>query len=130
MFGLRQGLLRDELMTGANLSNYNQDNKELNGLAGLVSFVPSGGELFSIQGGNDKLPASAWKQAIDTHNTYCSSSSSSSSKSKVLELSHVAEYVSTVVTMGDQFELFTQNGTPLGEYDVVILAAPLQQSRV
>jgi prenylcysteine oxidase/farnesylcysteine lyase len=130
--GLRQGLLRDELMTGANLSNYNQDNTELNGLAGLVSFVPSGGELFSIQGGNDQLPASAWKQAIETHHTYCSSSSSSSSSSSnsKSKFNHVAEYASTVVTTGDQFELFTQHGTPLGEYDVVILAAPLQQSRI
>ena len=117
---IKQGLLRAELVTGANLSNYNQDNTELNGLAGLVSFAPTTGKLFSIQGGNGQLPLSAWKQAQTKH---CPKETTSRMHVK-------EEYVTTAVATDTSFELFTQSGRPLGEFDVVILAAPLQHSRI
>lgn len=65
------GVLRKELITSANLSNYNQKNSQLNGLSGLVSFVPSSKGLFRVEGGNDKIPISAWKQAIFNRRSQC-----------------------------------------------------------
>ena len=115
-----QGNLRKELLEAVNLCNYNQNNDNLNGLVGLISFVPTQGELFSILGGNSQLISSAWKQATNTSNQFCSNRSL---------FQHVTKRVTTVISDTNSFEVWS-NDELMGHFDIVILAAPLQQSRI
>ncbi|KAL7548998.1 hypothetical protein ACHAWF_012263 [Thalassiosira exigua] len=65
---LGTGCLRGELVTTMSINNYNQDPGQLNGLVGLVSFVPVGtaGDLFSIEGGNHQLMESGEDSGLGT----------------------------------------------------------------
>ncbi|GKY99382.1 hypothetical protein MPSEU_000892900 [Mayamaea pseudoterrestris] len=119
-FFFYQGNLRRELLDAINLVNYNQDNREVNSMVGLGSFAASSGGLFSIEGGNSKLIASALQQAKLIAQTRCPGKS-------VIEIKTTR--VTAVVAGSEGFELFS-NDESLGSYDIVILAAPLHMARV
>mmetsp|Transcript_4175 Transcript_4175/g.6181 ORF Transcript_4175/g.6181 Transcript_4175/m.6181 type:complete len:565 (-) Transcript_4175:1695-3389(-) len=121
---LGMGVLRTELIASANLSNYNQKNSNLNGLSGLVSFVPSSGGMFNIQGGNYKIPISAWKQATLHRKNICSHRKTTSSS-----IDHVPIQVTSVISRSGEFELWSSQEF-LGVFQTVILAAPLQQCQI
>ena len=128
---LGHGSIREELLTAINLVNYNQNNANVNGIVGLGSYAASTGGLFSIQGGNVKLIASAFRQANKARETHCHPShSAKSDRSRILE---VAKRVTTVVaaTSADPvtFELFS-GAESLGKYDIVVLAAPFPHARI
>ena len=108
-----QGSIRDELLTAINLVNYNQDNAHVNGIVGLGSFAASTGGLFSVEGGNCRLIPAALELA----------------KQQVPTVRELAERVTTVVGNVDGFTLFAGD-EDLGRFDLVVLAAPLQQSRI
>eukprot|EP00804_Cyclotella_cryptica_P027917 CCRYP_003812-RA/>CCRYP_003812-RA protein AED:0.36 eAED:0.36 QI:243/1/1/1/0.75/0.6/5/2410/518 len=118
------GCLRSELVTAMTINTYNQDLNEMNGLVGLVAYVPAGGDLFSVEGGNYKLMNSALRQAQSRYET--SNCSTTATKARVLR--HHKK-ITTVVSREDSIELFS-NEESLGKYDVVILAAPLQMCRI
>jgi hypothetical protein len=84
------GVLRKELITSANLSNYNQKNSELNGLCGLVSFVPASKGVYKIEGGNYKIPLSAWKQSILNRKSRCIGK-------KEPSIEHISRQVTSVI---------------------------------
>ena len=94
-------------------------------MAGLVNFVASKGDLFAVKGGNHKLVQSAFNQAKSNYAKTCSSDSDG----KVV---HVPKRIKTVVSDFDTkgMELFDTDGKRLGEYDIVIIAAPLQFSDI
>ncbi|KAL7459583.1 hypothetical protein ACHAWC_011672 [Mediolabrus comicus] len=116
------GCLRSELVTAMTLNTYNKDLNEMNGLVGLVAYVP-GGEIFSIKGGNHKLMESALQQAKKTYD------SSSICKSPKERIQHKQKQVTTVISDGEKMELLSGEDS-LGHFDVVILAAPLQMCRI
>uniref|UniRef100_A0A7S2LQ48 Prenylcysteine lyase domain-containing protein n=1 Tax=Leptocylindrus danicus TaxID=163516 RepID=A0A7S2LQ48_9STRA len=118
----KQGSLRQELLTAVNLVNYNQDNSRMNGLAGLVSFVPVKGELFCVKEGNAEIPVSAIKQGNRAHSDAC--------KDQENIIRHTQKKVSSVISDFDKMELWSDDDEPLGKFDVVILAAPLQQCQI
>ena len=102
------GELRKELITSVNLSNYNQNNSQMNGLSGLVSFVPTNGELFSIMGGNYQIPISAWKQAAKNRESRCTEG----------QVRHVPKQVTSVIAKGaDELELWSGQEN-LGVFDI------------
>jgi prenylcysteine oxidase/farnesylcysteine lyase len=114
-----QGSLRNELLVAINLVNYNQDNSQVNAIVGLGSFAASAGGLFSISGGNQQLIESAIKQATATSNQHCQQPL----------VDEVAKRITTVVGSLEGFTLYA--GTELlGTFDIVVLAAPLQHSRI
>lgn len=115
-----QGSLRAELLTAINLCNYNQANSQVNGLVGVGSFISAKVELFSIVGGNYQIVKSALSQAKRTLQQNCNGKSI---------VNHVAKRVTSVVADLEKMELFS-NEESLGSFDVVILAAPIQQSRI
>lgn len=131
------GTLRKELLTAINLCNYNQLNSQLNGLVGLVSFVPSSGELFSVLGGNKQLTYSAFQQAKTRRagDSHCLKDLKQKDGHDVYK--HVQRKVTTIVSDSEKFELWSEGDKDgnkekihLGDFDVVILACPLQQSRI
>lgn len=98
---------------------------------GLVAYVSVGGDLFSVQGGNYKLMESALRQA---KNIYDSSPCRTYSLSSP-QIQRYQKQITTVISHDNTMELFglganSQQESSLGEFDIVILAAPLQQSRV
>ena len=113
-----RGNLRKEICESININNYNQNNGRLNGLAGLVSFLPSQGSVYSVLGGNDQLLSSAFQQANNTHFRGCNST-----------VRHTESAVASVVVSGDSIELMTDKGS-IEHFDIVVLAAPLQQSQI
>eukprot|EP00978_Attheya_sp_CCMP212_P011962 scaffold29674_cov51-Attheya_sp.AAC.2 len=115
-----QGSLRDELLTAVNLCNYNQVNSKLNGLAGMVSFIPTTGKLFSVVGGNNQLISSALRQADIVHDGACKNGDF---------VNHVKKAVTTVISDFEGMELWSGEEN-LGHFDTVILAAPLQHSGI
>ncbi len=117
------GCMRSELVTAMTINTYNADLNEMNGLVGLVAYVPSSGELFSVKGGNNKLMESALRQSRRLYET------TSTCKQSKQRIQRQQKQVTTVISNGDTMELLTEEGS-LGEFDIVILAAPLQQSRV
>lgn len=122
-------LLRKELLTAINLCNYNQNNAEVNALVGYASFGTStGGKLFSIKGGNSQVIDSAYRQAQATFQKNCGDKQTS----KDSKIRHVAQRVTKVVarSSGGEMDLYGTDDTLLGTYDVVILASPLQMSRI
>jgi len=124
------GCMRSELVTGMTINTYNQDLNEMNGLVGLVSYVPAngGGELFSIEGGNHLLMESALWQAREIYNTsFCTSTSPSSNKPRI---QRYQKTITTVVAREKYMELYAEGFELLGQFDIVILAAPLQQCRI
>lgn len=92
-------------------------------MAGLVNFIASKGDLFSVKGGNHKLVQSAFRQAKSNYINTCDDDN------KVV---HIPTRVKTIVSHFDTqgMELFDTDGKKLGSYDVVVLAAPLQFSDI
>jgi len=117
------GCLRSELVTAMTINTYNQDLNQMNGLVGLVAYVPSGGELFSVEGGNYKLMESAIRQATKIYDT------SACPKLPVQRIQQHQKRITTVVSGENSMEIFSADES-LGNFDIVILAAPLQQSRI
>ena len=117
------GCMRSELVTAMTINTYNADLNEMNGLVGLVSYVPSSGELFSVKGGNNKLIESALHQARRLYET------TSTCKHSKQRIHRQQKQITTVISNGDTMELLS-NEESLGEFDIVILAAPLQQCRI
>lgn len=91
------------------------------GLAGLVSFVPVKGELFCVKEGNAEIPVSAMKQGNKAHSDMCHH------KENIIR--HNRKKVSTVISDFDKMEVLSDDEI-LGKFDVVILAAPLQQCQI
>ena len=89
------------------------------GLVGVGSFISAKVELFSIVGGNRKVINSAFHQAQTIENGRCGQD----------VVQHVPKRVTSVIGDLETMELFSQQQS-LGQFDVVILAAPLQQSRI
>ena len=90
------------------------------GLVGLVAYVPVGGDLFSVEGGNYKLMNSAMKQAQKIyHDSNCILS----------RVQRRQKTITTIISSEDSFELLSDDGS-LGKFDIVILAAPLQMCRI
>lgn len=118
-----QGSLRKELVTAASICNYNQGPSRLNGLVGLATFLTTKGELFSILDGNQQLVLSAFEQARLIYKSRCHDADKSST------IQHIQEKVTTVVADLNHMELFSSQES-LGEFDIVVLAAPLQQSQI
>jgi len=115
----KRGNLRREICESININNYNQNNGRLNGLAGLVSFLPSQGSVYSVLGGNAQLLFSAFQQANNTHFTGCNNT-----------VRHIQSAVASVVVIGDDsIQLITEEGNA-EDFDIVVLAAPLQQSQI
>ena len=117
------GCMRSELLTAMTINTYNADLHEMNGLVGLVAYVPTSGELFSVKGGNNKLMESALHQSRRLYET------ASTCKQSKQRIQRQQQQVTTVISNGDTMELLS-NEDSLGDYDIVILAAPLQQCRV
>lgn len=115
-----QGSFRDEFLTAINLVNYNQDTSQINALVGLGSFAATSGGIFSVLGGNAQLLTSALKQAETASAEHCSHSN---------QILLESQRVTTVVGSHESLELFSDQ-EELGMFDIVILAAPLQQARI
>jgi prenylcysteine oxidase / farnesylcysteine lyase len=126
---LHHGSLRREFLEAMNLVNYNQNNQQVNAVVGFGSFSAAFGGLFAVEGGNVQLIASAFRQANRQRERSCGGTSS--------EIQQVPKRVTTVIAStpyGDsvpasQFELFAKEES-LGVFDIVVVAAPLQQARV
>jgi len=115
-----QGCIREELLAAVTLCNYNQAPSSVNGLVGLGSFVAAKVPLLSVMGGNHRLMASAYRQAREIKEKLCDNADA---------IQHVKQRVSTVVSADKSVMLFSQ-GVSLGEFEIVILAAPLHMARV
>ncbi|CAJ1947229.1 unnamed protein product [Cylindrotheca closterium] len=119
-----QGSIRSELLESMLLVNYNQGNSQINAVTGLGSFSASShSKMHSIVGGNAQLISSAFAQAQKTHSTKCPDTPD-------VVVSHSQQRVSTVVGSLDGFEVFASDGSLLGHYDIMVLAAPLAFSKV
>ena len=66
-----QGAVQTEFFEAINICNNNQINSEMTALAALVNGAASTGELYAIEGGNNKLIASAFAQAKRTRDETC-----------------------------------------------------------
>jgi hypothetical protein len=118
----QQGSLRAELLSAINLVNYNQDTSQVNGISGIGSFAATKGGLYSIVGGNAKLISSAYEQAQRTQQTKCGGKN-------VIHQEPLR--IATVVGKGIHgFELYSRSGKIVGEFDVVIVAAPLPMANI
>jgi prenylcysteine oxidase/farnesylcysteine lyase len=147
---LGHGSLREEFLSAMNLVNYNQDTHQINGLVGLGSFAASFGGLFSVAGGNVRLIASAYRQANQLRRHACVSiggeeaeeegaaSPTNPSYHREPLIRQVSRRVTTVIARparGEEeafeptFELFAEEES-LGVFDIVVVAAPLQQARI
>ena len=100
----------------------------MSALAALVNSAASTGDLFAIQGGNDKLITSAFQQAIQNQIQYESFIYSSASS----RIKRISKQVKIIVSddYKSKIELFGAYGKLLGIYDIVILATPLQFSGI
>lgn len=78
--------------------------------------------MFSVEGGNYKLMNSAIKQA---HNMYEISNCKATSD----KVQRHQKTVTTVISSEESMQLLSEDGS-LGEFDIVILAAPLQMCRI
>lgn len=119
----KQGSLRSELLESLMLVNFNQDNSQINAVTGLGSFSStSHSKLHSIVGGNAQLISSAFDQAKSNRETKC--------RDKPNVVSHSQQQIETVVGSLDGFEVYAADGSMVGEYDIMVLAAPLSMARV
>jgi Prenylcysteine lyase/NAD(P)-binding Rossmann-like domain len=115
------GSLRRELLEAVNLNNYNQNNSQMNALTGLGTFSAITTELFSIEGGNDQLLSAALELAHQDRKSACRSDTS--------DIQMVNQRVTTIVGNLDGLNLYS--GSELvGQYDIVVLATPLQFSNI
>lgn len=116
------GCIRAELLTAMTLNTYNQDLNQMNGLVGLAAYISAVGEVFSIEGGNYQLMESALHQANQIYDT-------SSCSSPGRRVQRIQKLITTVVASENSMELF-EGTVSLGNFDIVILAAPLQHCRI
>jgi hypothetical protein len=118
-----QGLLRLELLSAINLVNYNQDNSQVNGVVGLGSFAAASGGLFSIVGGNFRIIQSALDKATRTRTMRCGDAK------QTVRLEE--KRVTTVIWSDDKrFTLYSGDELLGDNFDIVVLAAPLQHSQI
>jgi hypothetical protein len=110
---LGSSALTDEFVYAANRVSYNQDSDEFNALAGLVSLIPAvTGNLFRIEGGNQLLVEAMLRSAPG------------------LQIVTSTEVTSVREKMeGGVYKLFARQA-PLGDFDAVVLAAPLGHARI
>ncbi len=117
------GCMRAELLSAMAINTYNQDLNQMNGLVGLAAYISAVGEVFSIEGGNHQLMESALHQAkAFYHASTCSSPSR-------VRIQRLQKTITTVVASENSMELF-EGTESLGNFDIVILAAPLQHCRI
>jgi len=122
MVGFKPGRMRAELITAMNICNNNKNNTQMTGLAGLVNFAASQGDLFAVEGGNDQLIRSAIQQAKFKRAQSCQPNHKGNA-----HIDYITKRIKTVVSDYEKgMELFDKDGKLLGAYDIVILAAPLQ----
>jgi prenylcysteine oxidase / farnesylcysteine lyase len=117
------GSIRRELLSAINLVNYNQNTANVNGVTGMGSFAASTGGLFSIKGGNVRLIASAFQQATEKRQQACTE------RDDVNTIIHIRKRVTAVMGNLDGFSIYADQEV-LGLYDILILAAPIQQSQI
>jgi hypothetical protein len=133
-----QGSLRQEVLTAMSLVYYHQDASRINGISGLLAWhyyfatttSGSGSAASLIVGGNAQLLSTAFSQAQTNQKTKCSSADNNHKPNTNNVVSHVQQRISTVVGSVQGFELYAHNGDLMGEYDVVILAAPLHTAGI
>lgn len=101
------------------------------GLAGLVNFVASQGDLFAVQGGNHNLITSAYRQSKANYVKQCTNNPSTQNDIEN-KIKHIPKRIKTVVSdfESNGMQLFDENGKLQGTYDIVILAAPIQFSDI
>jgi Prenylcysteine lyase len=131
-----QGSFRNEVLNSIVLSAHHQDASQINALAGLAALLAAADweDAYSIAGGNSLLIAHAWEQARGTHASRCPDGTGGehqegSSDSKAV-LTHVPKRVSTVVGSIDGFDLYDDQGAPVGTYDILILAVPIPTAKI
>jgi hypothetical protein len=122
-----QGCLREELLEAVTLCNYNQGPSAVNGLVGLGSFVAAKVKLLSIVGGNPKMIASAFRQAQEQAKSREETCRANGKQPTIVR--HVQHRVTTAVASLETMDIFGDE-QELGEFDLVIMAAPLHVSRV
>jgi Prenylcysteine lyase/NAD(P)-binding Rossmann-like domain len=115
------GSLRRELLEAVNLNNYNQNNSQMNALTGLGTFSAITTKLFSIEGGNDQLITAAFDLAHQDRKSACRSDKS--------DLQMVNRRVTTIVGKIDGMYLYSGSDI-VGQYDMVVLATPIQFSNI
>jgi hypothetical protein len=115
------GSLRRELLEAVNLNNYNQNNSQMNALTGLGTFSAITSKLFSIEGGNDQLITAAFDLAHADRKSACRSDQS--------DIHMVNRRVTTIIGNLDGMYLYSGSDV-LGQYDIVILATPIQFSDI
>jgi len=109
-----------------NMVNNGKNNRQMTALAGLVNFAASTGSLFAIDGGNDQFMPHAIRQASAQRNRSCKGSSSTTQTDT--PIIQIPQKIQTLLSKPDKqgMDLFLADGTLVGTYDIVILAAPLQ----
>ena len=134
-----QGSIRSELLTSINLANYNQNNTHINAVTGFGSFAAATGDhIFSIVGGNYQIITSAYQQAMYHRNRYCAApvtdtanpESTKDRYNRTTSVQLITKRIMTVVGDVEGLALFAEDNQFVGEYDIVILAVPLQQSQI
>jgi len=118
------GCLRAEVVSAIALNTYNQDLNQMNGLVGLVAYVPVGGKLFSVEGGNYQLMEVALEQSNAVYDN-----STCASQQQQQRVQRRTKQITTVVASENYMTLYS-NQESLGKFDIVILAAPIQQCRI
>mmetsp|Transcript_23119 Transcript_23119/g.64094 ORF Transcript_23119/g.64094 Transcript_23119/m.64094 type:complete len:626 (-) Transcript_23119:533-2410(-) len=124
-----QGPVRSEFYAAMNICNNNQLNSQMTGLGGLVNAIAGTGELFAIEGGNDKLISSAFRQADRFRDETCSSESDNK---KIRRLPIKIQTLVSSDFQVQQIELFGEDGKLVDPrpYDIVVVATPLQFSGI
>lgn len=89
----------------------------------MGSFAASLGGLFSIKGGNYKIIRSAFRQATTNREMNCKS------KNIIETIKHVPKQITTVLGSLEGFMIYSEKEI-LGQYDIVILATPIQHSNI
>lgn len=115
------GSLRRELLEAVNLNNYNQNNSQMNALTGLGTFSAITTQLFSIEGGNDKLISAAFSLAHKDRISACRIAES--------DIQTIDRPITTIIGDIDGLNLY-EGSEMVGKYDIVVLAAPIQFSNI
>jgi hypothetical protein len=142
-----QGSLRQEFLTAMSLVYYHQDASRINGISGLLAWhyyvaiatatseSAESAAASLIVGGNAQLLATAFAQAQTNQQTNCRADNSNNNNNNNKPdtnpvVRHVQQRISTVVGSVQGFDLYAHDGTSLGQYDVVVLAAPLPTTQI
>lgn len=135
--GTSADLLGAELIGGVNRCNYNQDNLQLNALAGMVSMLPATSpSVFRIKGGNGLLPQALLK-AVNA-SVRCPATVGMVHRQSDGSFTLHAATPEPEHGRGQQDEWSTgRQGSPaasaeqpLGTFDAVIVATPLESSGI